>query len=1063
MKSISELFEQFAALDIKLSVHEGKLRVNAPNHVLTESLRAELLLRKPELIDFLTNQTANASTRPSRQTNHHGQKLLSFGQERLWSLARIEQESSRYNVPLAFTIEGKLDVALLERCLDLIQRRHSIMRTDFVGDDLETVRQTVQAETVFVLPISDIFLDLVHLSKAQAELQLKSVLETEIRRPFDISKAPLWRAHLYRLDKKRHVLALAMHHLIFDGVSQSIFLQELSECYQAFSAGKEPSLPLPAFEFSDFATWQRQHLDEKALQRQLSYWSGRLSGEVPPLAVPNDKSRSAIKGRAGVRHFHISPLIFGRLLASGLTNRASPYVMLMAVFAAVIHVFSGQEDLLICSPTSGRDNNDLEFLIGYFNSLVVLRIDLSGDPIFSEVVSNVRKLSLEALDNQSIPLQRIAQLPNLIRTPLTRAMFSYQDGATRGLELKGLQTSALSIRKDASDFELAMYTQQVDDKITGVLEFNAELFSEETITELLTCFDSMMKFVGENPNCSLSKLPKQRDSTAYVAQTLMLHPQIVQAVVITDKAAGQQIAYLVLDEDKVPTLEAIYQYAAGLLPDYLVPTMFVPIDKMPLLADGTVDVGSLPSTVNRRQSITEYVAPSTELESKLAAIWKRVLWLDRDVGIHDRFRNLGGHSLLSVQLVIQIEKELQRPIPAKALVTLDTVASMAEAFESAGEEMSVPVLSDTLTSGLSRNIYQGLRAFTASWEGARHSPDSVIVGLNTSGSEQNLFWCLQREYELSQLASYLGKDQPVYGMRSGNKVMIKTQENIDKLAAHYVSEILQIQPHGPFIIGGNCQAAKIAFQIATQLKQLGHSITLLFLHEKFIPFPYADPVALLFGRESDRNPYLSFHEPSIAWNKYYKGPTCSKIVSGGHGQFFQEPNIQDLAATLQEKIKMAQAGDFLGWTPATQQVDAQFLPIEAYRAQITGPADFEMKPDETMMLPVQIKNTSACSWQAAASSGINLANHWLNSKGKVVQQLDGRTPLPTSVQPGEVITLVLPVKAPHASGQWICEIDLVEQGLTWFKDQGSQTLRIGVAVKSERSGILNLLRRNYFS
>ncbi len=1060
MNSITELVEKFAALDIKLSVNEGKLRVNAPNHVLTESLRAELLARKAELLDFLSNQTFIASVRPTRQSGDEERIPLSFGQERLWSLAHIEPESSRYNVPLAFEIKGALNEPVLERSLDALQRRHSILRTAFVGDGLESVRQQIQPESAFVLKVTDLSGDLAQMGHEEAQRKIKALLEAEIRKPFDIANAPLWRAHLFRLDGKRHVLALAMHHLVFDGVSQSVFLQELSECYQSFSAGKEPALPSLAFEFSDFAVWQRQHLDETALQKQMDYWTARLSGEVPPLAVPNDKARSAVKSRADSRQFQVSSAVFQQLLEAGRAHHASPYVLLMAVFAATLHTFSGQEDLLVCSPTSGRDNADLEQLIGYFNSLVVMRIDLSGDPTFRDVMATVRKHALDALDNQSIPLQSIAQQPNLIRTPLTRAMLSYQDGYTRGLELDGVQTSTLTIRKDASDFELAMYIQQSDNNISGVLEFNTELFSGETITQLLSCFDNTLKFIAENPDSRISKLPMHRDAASFVAQTLMQHPQIEQAVVVADKAAGRLIAYLVLDEDKVPTSEAIYEYAAASLPDYLVPALFVPVDKLPLLADGAVDIDSMPSPSERRQSVTEYVAPRTELEAQLAAIWKRVLWLDRDVGMHDRFRDLGGHSLLSVQLVMQIEKELQRPVPAKALATLDTVGVMAEAFESAEDEIPAKASLDASGSGLAREIYQGLRAFTASWKGVRHSMDSVIVGLNTTGNKQNLFWCLQREYELSQLAVYLGADQPVYGMRSGNKVMEKSQDNINKLAAHYVDEILQIQPQGPYLIGGNCQAAQIAFQIAARLKRRGHEITLLILQEKFIPFQYTGPVALFFGRESDRDPALRFHEPAIGWNKYYTGPTCSGHIPGGHGEFFQEPNIQGLAASIQEKIKMAQDCDFSGWKPATSQPGGQILSANAYKAEISGPADFTIEPDEKIVLPVKVKNISTVTWEPAASSGLHLANHWLNRWGKVVVYLDGSTPLQSAIEPGKVVTLNLPVKAPDSSGKWILEIDLVEQGLAWFGDEGSQTLRIGVSVKSERAGFFNIFRRN---
>ena len=200
-----------------------------------------------------------------------------------------------------------------------------------------------------------------------------------------------------------------------------------------------------------------------------------------------------------------------------------------------------------------------------------------------------------------------------------------------------------------------------------------------------------------------------------------------------------------------------------------------------------------------------------------------------------------------------------------------------------------------------------LRAYTSSWIGARATPESVVVGLNVGGTRTPLFWCLQRYQELTQLARYLGPDQPVYGMRSARKIMTtRTDGNLALLASHYADEILALRPNGPYIVGGNCGATRVAFPLAQELEARGGKVALLILHEKFIARPWAGRVALMFGRESDRNPYLRFADPAFGWRKYYTGPISVDIVSGAHAEFFVEPNVQVLTDAIRRRIEEIQ-------------------------------------------------------------------------------------------------------------------------------------------------------------
>ena len=1047
--SIADYLAQLAARDVKLWAEDGKLKVNAPQGVLTPELQRELAARKPELLAFFAQRQAAA--RPSGIPHRNKERTvpLTQGQERIWSLAKMEPGSSVYNVPTVFRLSGSLDLAALEKALAEIERRHEVLRTTFPGTDAGDARQEVHAARDSVLKVTTVGNELRGLPPDQAQRELARMLNREVRRPFDLEKGPLWRARLFRLAPKQSLLALTMHHIVFDGLSKTVFLDELGAAYAAFAAGNAPELPRLDVQFADFAAWQREQLDDAALARQLEYWKSRFSGEVAALAIPNDRARPPGKGRAGSIHFELPARMTRSAMDLSRQEQASAFIVFLTGFIALLHRYSGQEDIVLCAPMASRDRAEIEKLIGYFNNIVALRADVSGNPSFRSLLAQVRRLAVEAYDNQYVPLQRLAQLPNLVRTPLTRAMFSYQESNSHRLGLSDIEARAVNVRKGAADFDLAMYTEYAGDKLTGVLDYNADIFSVATIKKFLQRFGQVLGFALGDPERRMQDLPAYGKKPANLEALLTRHAQIDQAVVVPLPKTGQYVAYLVLNEHDVPTLEAVRAYTAANLPDYKVPVAFIPVDEMPLQPDGSVDVAALPAAGrNRGRLHTKYAAPRSELERRLAEIWKKVLWLDFEVGIHDRFRDLGGHSLLSVQLVVELEKALQRRVPAKALAELNTIAELAEALESTGQPATEPQ-PDTRAAGsrLPADIYHGLRSHTASWEGKRTTPESVTVGLNTDGSRQALFWCLQRYQELTQLARYLGPAQPVYGMRSGNRVMVKSQENITLLAAHYVGEILATQPEGPYLIGGNCQAALIAFSIARELRDRGHEITLLILQEKFIPTRYDGPVALLFGDRSDYNPHRYFRHPEMGWHKYYSGPVALTIVPGAHGQFFREPNVQALTAAIGRHIAAAQGGRLADSPTRPPDHPTQILPSNAYRARLRAPAELTMREGEARALLVEVVNGGGCTWEASETSGVFLANRWLGQDGQVLKHLDGRAPLRKRLDPGEAAMLEITVNAPAGAGQRILEIDLVEEGVTWFREQGSLGHRVKVEVQ----------------
>jgi acyl carrier protein len=1054
LNSVHELLARLASQDIKLWVDGDRLRCSGPEEQMTAELYAELSARKVELLAFFasTKETESAQIETALPSDRGQDVPLSFGQERIWLLAQMYPNSGVYNISTAFRLIGPLDVDRLERSLDALQRHHEILRTTFSAGQTR-VRQEISPPGTFILPFDDLVKDFASLDPAQRDIEVHRLLERGIASPFDLQAGPLWRARLLHIDSEEYVLSLLMHHIIFDGRSRKPFLEELERHYQ--SEGSDNGKPNDelAVQYGDYARWQHRWIETADAQRQLSYWRGRLNDTVQELWIPTDHARSsATKFHGAHIDFDLPDNLAQELTALSRTQRASLFMTLLAGFYVLLNRYTDQKELIVCSPVAGRDRPEIEHAIGYFNNIILLRTDLNGDPSFGEFINRVRKMVLEAFENQNLPFQMVAEIPGLVRTPLTRGMFALRDASIQTLNLPGITASFVDTRKIAADFDLALYMGLDAGKLNGVIEYNAELFDRRTVGQFVRDFQSILENVVLAPDAAISQLPRFGKALSEIEDLLRKHPQIDEASVVPVPGYPAPVAYVVLNEDNVPTLDAIRADARGSLPNYLVPAAFVPLDVMPLTDDGSIDrLPLLRLASSRRRASGIYVAPRTDLEQKIAEIWRKVLWLDHEVGINDSFIDLGGHSLLSVQLVLELERVLHHKVPAQALAQLSTVAELGKFLEGGVLPEAEPPATTVAAraAGVPRpiadSVYHGLRAYTAVWRGQRVAPESVMVGLNTNGAKQKLFWCLQRYKELTQMAKYLGPEQPVYGMRSGNRVMVKDQENINALALFYVAEILAVQPEGPFLIGGNCQAAEIAFQIARQLGNRGHGITLLLLQEKFIPQEYGGRVALIFGSKSYANPYQFFKNPEFGWKKYYSGVITADLVSGGHGQFHKEPHIQVLVEAIRRRIEDAQKP---GAAAAdASNTDLQRLPETAYRAQLSAQDEWTVGPGEQLTIPVTVKNLSSEVWRASAKSGIALANRWLDKKGNVVQWLDSRVPLTHDVAPNSFVQLDLTVEVPKKTGHWILDLDLVEEGITWFKDRNSAPTRARIIVR----------------
>lgn len=388
---------------------------------------------------------------------------------------------------------------------------------------------------------------------------------------------------------------------------------------------------------------------------------------------------------------------------------------------------------------------------------------------------------------------------------------------------------------------------------------------------------------------------------------------------LDDPGEKRLLAYVApYDVSSAPSTAQLLDVLRRNLPDHMVPAAIVMIEKLPLTPNGKIDHKALPPPdFSRAQSGPSYEAPRTHAEQIMTSIWAEVLNLEQ-IGIHDNFFEMGGHSLLAIKFVSLLRERTGFDLPMRMLFESPTPAALAERF---AVEDRTPGTGQALDVGAQRFIMRQIPldaaasghtaiseilgkqvGFIRTWKGKRRTPDSFIVTLNEAGKRQGLFWCLQGYRALTQLATYLGPDQPVHGMRSGHLIMDYTDVNLHAIASHYAAEMIAFQPQGPFLLGGNCQGGTIAHSIALRLRELGRTVSVLVLMELTSFAPYADPVALIFGRESHHNPYKPGADPDTIFRLSYPAGYTVDLIAGAHGEFFESPNAETLASALRRLL-----------------------------------------------------------------------------------------------------------------------------------------------------------------
>ena len=530
------------------------------------------------------------------------------------------------------------------------------------------------------------------------------------REPFDLANGPLWRVRLIRVADQEHVLVIVMHHIVSDAWSFYVFGQELAELYDAAISDRPARLTELPIQYADFGQRQRQWLSGQVYEQQLAHWRSHLEGDVPRLLLPTDRPASAVTSHRGAFQTLVIPADVSQALGQ-LSRResATMFMTLLAAFEVLLHGYSGQEDLVVCTPASGRHRSQAKELIGYFNNLLPMRFDLTGNPTFVEVLRRTRRVALDAFKYQDLPFQIIAELPNLRAVSLSRVLFSLDIEWPPTLALAGLESQAWAVRTDTADFDLSVSLWLAGDEIRGVFEYKTDLFDEETIAQTIVDYKGLIATLAGNPEIALRSLPARARPDADLGV----------------KSAGRESS--------------------------------------------------------------RCRPPNSPTELRIVTAWEEILGI-RPIGLDDDLFELGGTSLAVARISERLAEMFPVALPLASIFQARTVRRIAALIRSG--------------------------APAHSW--------SALAPIRAAGSYPPLFLC-EGIGAYYPLVHHLGSEQPVYGLVTE---VAHDYPSVEDLAASYVKEVRELQPEGPYYLGGLSFGGIVAFEMAQQLVAAGQEVAL---------------------------------------------------------------------------------------------------------------------------------------------------------------------------------------------------------------------------------------------
>ena len=455
-----------------------------------------------------TRASGEAPPPPLHAAPHEGELPLSFAQQRLWFLYRMEPDSPVYNMPAVLRLTGALDAELVRRCMEALRERHESLRTTFRMSG-QTPLQVVTLTGAQALDV----IDLTALPPERREEEARRLADEEARRPFDLEQGPVFRGTLLRLDAQEHLLLLTLHHIIADGWSLSVLVREVAELYAAFSAGRPSPLPALPVQYADYARWQREWLSGPVLERQTAYWKQQLTGAPAFLELPTDHPRPPVQSFRGTTH---QGLLLGGEDAEALRalcrrEGATPFMALMAAFQVLLHRYTGETDLVVGTDIANRNHLGTEGLIGFFINQLVMRGDLGGDPTFRALLRQTRRSALDAYAHQDLPFEELVKALNPERSvgysPLFQVKLILQNAPGSDLELPGLSLREESSTTNTARFDMTWVVIDTERGFECLCEYSTDLYEQATISRMREHLRELLVGAVARPEEHVSRLP----------------------------------------------------------------------------------------------------------------------------------------------------------------------------------------------------------------------------------------------------------------------------------------------------------------------------------------------------------------------------------------------------------------------------------------------------------------------------------------------------------------------------------------------------------------------------
>ncbi len=511
---------------------------------------------------------------------------LSFAQERQWFLWQMDPDSTAYHVPMMLHLKGVLDITALQRSFDLLLNRHESLHTTFCLLDEQPVQVIADQQTV------RLDIQTLDAETADRDAAIQAFISQSSGKLFDLEHGPLLRVELLHIDADEHVLVMTQHHIVSDGASMQVMVNELVECYAAFSQGRQPELPALPIQYADYAIWQRHWMDAGERERQLKYWTGQLGGEQPVLALPADRPRLAEQSYRGAQFsVETDQQLASALLQMAQQHNVTPFMLLLASFQTLLHRYSQQNDIRVGVPSANRNRPETERLMGFFVNTQVLKAEFNENIRFSEVLQQVRQAALDAQAHQDLPFEQLVSAlqpeRSLSHSPLFQVLFNHQ-GTLEGQSahsLPQLSVDHLPWNTPSAQFDLTLNTSLSEQAFSASISYATDLFDAATIEQLSRHWLALLRAIildAEQPvarlplldgtersqiiegwNVPVSQNPKALTVISLFEQQVQSHPQAVALIV-----GEQQLTYQQLNRRANQLAHALIQRGVG--PEVLV-------------------------------------------------------------------------------------------------------------------------------------------------------------------------------------------------------------------------------------------------------------------------------------------------------------------------------------------------------------------------------------------------------------------------------------------------------------------------------------------------------------